>query len=94
MPVNTVAIRDASLTTNFRVIQSLSAYRLTYANGAGFPSGFPVGNAFWPEQFRNTVSAEVPLLAKQGTCQCDPTKVLDFYGFQAPVNNATNSGNH
>jgi len=83
MPVNCVAIRDASLTTKARVIQALSANRLSY------PQGFPVGNAFVPEQFRNTVSAEVPLLAKQGTCECDPTKVLDFYGFQPPANIAT-----
>jgi len=93
MPVDCVAIRDASLTTKFRVIQALSAYRQTYKVGAGAPTGFPVGNTFWPEQFRNTVSAEVPLLASQGRCDCDPTKTLSLYGFQAPVNSATNAGN-
>ena len=87
MPVSTVAIRDASLTTKFRVQNALSAYRLTYNSpeGAGFPAGFPVGNAFWPEQFRNRVSAEVPLLAKQGTCDCqDSVFAQNPYGFQAP----------
>lgn len=87
MPVDCVGIRDASLTTKLRVQNALSAYRLTYnyPNGAGFPVGFPVGNATVPEQFRNRVSAEVPLLAKQGTCQCDPALVFSPYGLQAPA---------
>jgi hypothetical protein len=87
MPVNTVAIRDASLTTKFKVQNALSAYRLTYnyPEGAGYPYGFPVGNAFIPEQFRNRVSAEVPLAAKQGTCNCqDSPFAQNPYGFQAP----------
>jgi hypothetical protein len=82
MPVNCTAIRDASLTTKFRVQNALSAFRLTYPQ-----PGFPVGNTYFPEQFRNTISAEVPLAAKQGTCQCDQTSyfVQNPYGFQAPT---------
>lgn len=87
MPVNCVAIRDASLTTKFRLQKALAAYRKTYVDG------FPVGNSFWPEQFRNRVSAEVPLLAKQGECQCESTSIIfnpadgnNGYGFQPPSN--------
>jgi hypothetical protein len=86
MPVNCVAIRDASLTTKFRIQQSLAAYRRSY------PDGFPVGNAYFPEQFRNRFSAEVPLSAKQGECQCDPNSIIfnpldgnNGYGFQPPA---------
>jgi hypothetical protein len=79
MPVNCVGIRDSSLTTTLRIQNVLSAYRQTYS------LGFPVGNSTYPEQFRNRVSAEVPLLAKQGTCQCDPALVMSPYGFQAPA---------
>jgi hypothetical protein len=91
MPVNCVAIRDASLTTKFRIEKALGAYRNAYING------FPVGNAFVPEQFRDTVSAEVPLLATQGQCLCDPNSMANNpidgnngYGFQPPssVNNS------
>jgi hypothetical protein len=88
MPVNCVAIRDASLTTKFKVQKSLAAYR-----NVGYPQGFPVGNAFVPEQFRNRVSAEVPVLAKQGACFCEPDSIIfnpldgnNGYGFQAPSN--------
>ena len=80
MPVQCVSIRDASLTTRLRINNALSAFRVSYP-----PPGFPVGNAAVPEQFRNQVSAEVPLFAKQGTCGCDPANVIDPYGFRAPV---------
>lgn len=93
MPVNCVAIRDASLTTLFRRQTALATFRNSNVN----PGGFPNGNAFFPEQFRNTISSEVPLDAKQGQCRsgCNPNYngVVNGYGFQAPATLGTSSSN-
>ena len=89
MPVDCRAIRDASLTTLFNRQRALAAFRNNN------PQGFPVGNAYVPEQFRNTFSAEVPLNAKQGACRlgCNPdyNELINGYGFQPPSNVANNT---
>ena len=105
MPVDCVAIRDASLTTRKRWQVALAAFRKTYNypdGGAGYPYGFPVGNATWPEQFRNTVTADVNIDAKFGACLlgCNPNASTiipsdqgEGYGFLPPSDINNSKGN-